>query len=480
MVDVPGASALFEVEAVMNSDQHTYDLVVVGSGIAGQTAATSAREAGLDVLLLEKTETLGGSSRMSGGWFAFSGTDEQAAEGIDDSTDLFLRDLLDLGHHLNDPALLDAYLTHQEDTYRWLKAHGVTFREVEISSGQSARRSHNTVITETLSRLHHDFTALGGTTLTDHRAIRLRLDTAGRVTGVVARTPDGHEQEFTARSGVVLATGGFSRGTDLLKVFAPEQLAAIPYGGKGNTGDGLRMAWRLGAGMADMSFVTGTYGSHPDTGEQFHELLTGYYLGAVVVNTAGTRFVDESRDYKTLGRVVLDQPDGLGIQIFDADVRALSHRGIPLKDMDTLEDIGHLHRAGTLHELAAAVGIDPEALVATIDRYNAAVAGTSTDEFGRTSLCNGVGRLLPIDTAPFYAYPAKSLMTSTYCGVTITPQAQVVTVTGEVIEGLYAIGEVTGGFHGAAYMTGTSLGKGAVFGRIAARHAVAAARATPT
>ncbi|MGW3134279.1 FAD-dependent oxidoreductase, partial [Streptomyces sp. NPDC001123] len=352
---------------------------------------------------------------------------------------------------------------------------GVVFREVEISSGQSTRRGHNTDIKSVLANLHRDFTSAGGRTLTDHQAIELLRDGEGTVTGVIVRTPQG-DATFTGRLGVVLATGGFSRGTDLLKVFAPEQLAAIPYGGKGNTGDGLKMAWKLGAGMADMSFVSGTFGSHPETGEDFHELLTAFYMGAIVVNQHGKRFVDESLDYKTLGRVVLDQPGGLGFEIFDSKTRAKSHRGIPLKDIDTLEDIGHVHRADTLPELARMIGADPGALVATVERYNRATAGHEPDEMGRTSLCNGAGALEAIDSAPFYAYPAKSLMTTTYCGITIAPDTRVLDVNGTPIKGLHAVGEVTGGFHGAAYMTGSSLGKGAVFGHLLATRIAAAGR----
>ncbi|MEU3274422.1 FAD-dependent oxidoreductase [Saccharomonospora sp. NPDC006951] len=455
----------------MTHPEQVFDLVVAGSGIAGQVAATAAAEAGLRVVLLEKTGKLGGSSAMSGGFFAFSGTEEQAGEDVADSPELFLHDLLESGAHRNDRALLDAYLTGQHDTYRWLKEHGVHFRAVEISSGQSAPRSHNTAITEVLTSLHETFTALGGHTRLDHRAVRLVSGPSG-VTGIVAATPDG-ERTFTARAGVVLATGGFSRGTDLLRVFAPEQLAAIPYGGKGNTGDGLRMAWKLGAGMADMSCVAGTYGSHPDTGEDFHELLTAYYLGAIIVNTRGRRFVDESQSYKVLGREVLGQPDGLGFEVFDAKVRAKSIPGIPLSDIGVLEELGHLHRAESLAELADIAGIDPAGLAETVERYNAAVEGKCVDDFGRDSLCNGVGERERIDTAPYYAYPAKSLLTSTYCGLTITASGQVTDVDGEIIEGLYAIGELTGGFHGAAYITGTSLGKGAVFGLSVARHAAA-------
>lgn len=456
----------------MSMDDNVFDLVVVGSGIAGQTAATSAAEAGLRVALLEKTSDLGGSSAMSGGFFAFSGTDEQKAKGVDDSADLFLQDLLESGQHLNDRSLLEAYLAGQNDTYRWLKSHGAQFGALEISSGQSAPRSHQSPIKEVLSTLHRAFTSLGGVTRLEHRARRLVQDASGRVTGLVADSPRG-ETVFTGRLGVVLATGGFSRSVELLKIFAPDQLAAIPYGGKGNTGDGLKMAWKLGAGMADMSFVSGTYGSHPETGEEFHELLTAYYMGAIIVNRDGRRFVDESQSYKVLGRETLRQPEGLGYEIFDAAVREKSQPGVPLNDIDLLENIGHLHKADTLSELAEIAGIDRAGLLDTVGRYNAAVAGERPDDFGRTGLCNGVGSLVPLDRPPFYAYPAKSLMTTTYCGVTITTHGEVTDVDGNVVEGLYAIGEVTGGFHGAAYITGTSLGKGAVFGRIVAGHAAA-------
>lgn len=445
------------------------DLLVLGSGIAGQTAATHAAEAGLNVILAEKTAALGGSTVMSGGWFAFSGTEEQRAAGVEDSAELFLRDMQEVGEHRNDPALLHAYLEHQQETYRWLKEHGVVFREVEISSGQSAKRGHNTAIIDVMATLHDQFTAAGGTTLREHRATRLLTDADGSVTGARLSGPEG-EAAVTARFGVVLATGGFSRGTELLNIFAPEQLQAIPFGGQGNTGDGLRMAWKLGADMADMSFISGTYGSHPDTGE-VHELLTAYYMGAIIVNTGGRRFIDESLSYKTLGAAVLHEEDGLGIQIFDARVRALSHRGIPLKDMDTLEEKGHIFRADTLAELAELVGVDPDTLAQTVARYNDVAVHGGDDEVGRVGLCNGVGELVTIDQAPFYAYPAKSLMTTTYCGVTTSSAAEVITVEGETIPGLYAIGEVVGGFHGAAYMTGSSLGKGAVFGLLVAQQA---------
>lgn len=449
-----------------------YDLVVVGAGIAGLSAAAFAAEGGASVALVEKTAAIGGSSAMSGGWFAFTGTDEQAELGEKDSRELFFDDLWTIGEGLNDRSLLERYLDRQAQTYRWMKDNGVIFTEIDISSGQSARRSHWSHIKEVLADLHARFEATGQATYFEARAERLVTED-GRVVGVEVEQR-GHTLQLRGRHGVMLATGGFTRSEQMLRIFAPEQLRAIPFGGFGNTGDGLRMAWKLGAGMADMSFVSGTYGSHPETAGAIHELLTAYYMGAVIVNKEGERFIDESKSYKLLGRAVLDQTDGLGVEIFDSAVRAMSHPGVPLKDMEMLEDLGHLHHADTLEELAAIVGVDADALVATIDRYNRAIDGDGADDMGRTNLCNGVGALRKIEAPPYYAYPAKSLMTTTYCGITINPDGEVLDVDGTVIQGLYAAGEITGGFHGAAYMTGTSLGKGAVFGHVIAENLLAA------
>ncbi|WP_229232004.1 FAD-dependent oxidoreductase [Sinomonas cyclohexanicum] len=457
----------------ISSTMAGYDVVVLGAGIAGLSAAAAAAEAGLTVAVLEKTDSIGGSSAMSGGFFAFSGTAEQAADAIGDSAEDFRDDLIRLGGGHADVSLIDAYLENQDATYAWLKEHGVAFSALEVSSGQSHARSHLSPIKDVLAELARTVVEHGGVLFTRHRATELVTDPTGRVVGVRSSGPEG-PTEFAARGGVVIASGGFSRGEDLLKVFAPEQLAGIPYGGLGNTGDGLKMAWKLGAGLADMSFVSGTYGSHPETGIEFHELLTANYLGAIIVNKDGRRFIDESVSYKVLGAACLSQPGGLGFEVFDSTVRARSHAGVPLNDIGFLEDLGHVFKADTLEGLADAAGINAVGLVETVEAYNRAVAGEQPDAYGRTGLVNGTGDLVPVLHPPFYAYPAKTLMTSTYCGLTITPQAQVKDVTGHVIEGLFAVGEVTGGFHGAAYMTGTSLGKGAVFGRIAA-HAITAA-----
>ncbi len=134
----------------------------------------------------------------------------------------------------------------------------------------------------------------------------------------------------------------------------------MPYGGVGNTGDGLRMAWMLGAGLADIGQVTGTYGQHAETTDDEHELLTANYLGAILVNARGERFADESESYKVLGSAVLSQPGRTAFQIFDSVVRARSKPGVPLSDMERLEELGHLVSAPTISELGRELGIPPD------------------------------------------------------------------------------------------------------------------------
>lgn len=458
----------------MNDDgtanRNVLDVVVIGGGIAGLSAALSAAESGAETVLLEKQSLLGGSTAMSGGLFAFADTDEQQEMGISDSPRRLQQDLIDAGGARNDVQLVQAYASGQADVRLWMKAKGVTFDAVKVGAGQSVARSHHTRIRELLNTFRTAFLDTGrGRILSQHRAVRLERD-GSRVAVVVAETPDGRAQ-FAVRGGVVIATGGFSRSRELLETFVPGQAGALPYGGLGNTGDGLKMAWRLGAGFRGMGYVTGTYGSHPETGPEESELLCSFYMGGIIVNIGGQRFVDESLSYKAIGDVCLRQAEGLGFQVFDAQVRAKSVPGVALSDIDFLEDKGRLFIADTLEELAAAAGIDGPELVKTIERYNENVRRGLVDEFGRDSLCNHVGERLQITEPPFYAYPAKTLMTSTMCGLTITPKAEVLDVDGDVIEGLYAAGEVAGAFHGQTPMTGASLGMGVLFGRTAGREA---------
>lgn len=450
------------------------DVVVVGGGLAGMCAATEAADRGADVVLLERQPTLGGSTVLSGGFVALADTPMQRRRGITDSADLLFDDLRTVGEERNDQRLVRRYADSQALLYDWLTSRGVTFDAVELSAGQSVARSHHTDTPTLIRTLAERAAAAGVTVTTDAAALRLlRAEGNGRVEGVLA-SMDGVETRVMARRGVVLASGGFCRGDEMLETFAPRQARALRIGGAGNTGTGLRMAWALGADMRDMGYVKGTFGTHPSATSDRHEILLAFYLGAIIVNREGQRFVDESMSYKTLGDACLDQTDALCYQVFDQTVMDASSPGVPLFDLEALRRRGLVVTADTWADLGSAIDVDGATLGESVARYNRAVAAGVDADFGRDGLCHHAGELVPLTRPPFYAFPSTTAMLATYCGLCITPETEVLDVFGDVIEGLYAAGEITGGLHGTAYMTGSSLGKSAVFGRIAGARAAGA------
>ena len=444
-------------------------VLVLGGGLAGAAALLAAAEAGRYAVLLEKTASFGGSTVRSAGLSAFVGTDEQAEQGIADSVELLRTDLLETGGHVNDEALVDLYCDEQLDTYRWLKGHGVRYGHIHAASGQSAPRSHPTDTTAMLRALFTAAGRLGARLVLGADVKRIRTD-GNRVIGVLVER-DGESREVLADA-VVLATGGFSRDRQMLERFAPQMAQALLAGGEGNHGDGLRMAMKLGAGLRDLPHIKGTYGIYHEAhhGEDGTGILA-VYKGAIAVNRSGRRFVDESIPYKALGDASLAQPTARTWQVFDATVMAASNDEVPIYDFAGRQRAGMLEVAQTIEELAATLGTDPGVLEDTVADYNARVVGGEPDPWGRVHLVGGVGERIPIDTPPFYAQLSGTVVLATYCGVTVDTSMRVLDVFGDPIPRLYAAGELVGGFHGAGYMTGTSIGKSAIFGRVAGRAA---------
>lgn len=453
---------------------HT-DLLIIGGGLAGFSAALEATRAGLEVILLEKQPATGGSSAMSGGCLAFAGTDLQKENGIEDSSELLFKDLREVGQFENDEAIVRAYVDNQLDTYEWLKAAGVTFGKiVEASSGQSVPRVHNVDPADMVRTLEARVKETGkAQVFTGTAAQRLiRCQDTGRVTGATA-TRQGETLTVTATRGVILASGGFCRNAELVHRYAPQYDNAVFIGGDGNVGDGLKMAWMLGADHRDMIYIKGTYGKHP-TDETNHHSCLAVYKGAIAVNQDGHRFVDESISYKLLGDACIRQPYGATYQILDHRILKSGDNHTRILDLERRLEEGLMIQADTLEQLAALIEVPADTLKQTVANYNRYVDEGHDPEFGRRHLVHEYGDLVRIEEAPFYAYPSTAAVFGTYCGLCVDAAMRVIDVFGEPIEGLYAAGEVVGGLHGAAYMTGSALGKAAIFGRIAARSVASA------
>lgn len=451
-----------------------FDAVVVGAGLAGNAAALSAAEAGATVCLLEKGGEFGGSSVQSGGALAFAGTDMQAALGIEDSVDQLRQDLLAAGGGKSDPEVVEAYLDHQLETFNWLRERGADFklappavpgkinRMHAAPHGQVARALHARVLEHPNVRYRPNATAR-----------RLLRSDGGRVNGVLVEI-DAVEVTVNAKRSVILASGGFVRNRALIDIFAPQWADAVKMGGQHNTGDGLLMACALGAGLADMAYIEASLGAslrrYPDLSVQPDDvgsLLFPMMKGAIIVNIEGRRFGNEALNYKVLGALGARQTQGVVFQVFDQKVMNRSVSTPGPSDYKGAQAQGLLRQADTIAALAESLGVDPRALQATVERYNGHVASGKDTDFGRPIPDYGATGNAAVNTAPFYAFPCGVALTSTYCGITVDRQLRVRDVFGEVIPGLYAAGEVIGGFHGATYMSGTALAKAAVHGRAA-------------
>lgn len=448
------------------------DVVIAGGGAGGLVAASILGQHGVSVILLEKEPTTGGSSAICGGQIALAGTDMQKAQGINDSPELLIKDLLEVGQNLNNVSLVKAYADNQLELYDWLKKTGAKFSTIAAGGGESVPRGHVVDPSEHLKLLRETALKAGVKIMDLTPAERLVYDAnAKKIVGVIGRDRGHKAISFKADKAVVLATGGYSRDKSLLALFTPAMKNTAAICGLGSTGDGLRMGWATGAGMADVAYVKATFGFRPGAVNILKDFAYIFYKGAMLVNQEGKRFVNESISYKLLGDAAALQTGGYAYQIYDEPVRQLALKDpLGASNPSELEKTPNaILKANSVAELAGMINIKPEVLDQTVSEYNRNAASGSDPLFGRAYLSGNYGKPTEIKTAPFYAFKSVPIIIATYAGITINDGAQVTDVYGEVIPALYAIGEVTGGFHGAAYMSGSAFGKTQIFGLIAAK-----------
>jgi flavocytochrome c len=460
---------------------HESDVVIVGGGTAGLPAAIKVAEAGLKATVLETRPQCGGSLSMIVGGCVFAGTDEQKAEGSDDSPDLLYEDMVNNAG--SDPKLARAYADNQLEAYRMLKAQGVVaFVNGAVGTGQSRRRggvgpgvNPGPVVAKAFEDRAR---AKGAEILFKHRVQRLITDPkTGRVIGLKVSVGD-EEKNFKAKRGVILATGGFGYNKEMVAEYAPHMVNCVPKMPVGHQGDGLKMALDLGAATKDIAIAVA--GSWPVDIETHSRAIWALDWGGIMVNVHGKRFHDESSSEGFYGRMTeagMRQPGGVYWVILDEKIRGNVGKRPGFNDIRTarVKDIERCkkYKADTVEELAKLAGVDAKGLKETIDKFNSDIDKVGYDTvFGRKFQ---IGHERPLEkfTPPFYAIKCVTSTTSMKGGLKINERCQVINNYGEPIPSLYASGEVTGGLYTKSYILGTmtsfSMAQGIVAGRNAAK-----------
>lgn len=479
-------------EVVQEENQElNADVVVIGAGGAGMAAAVTAKQAGKSVIVIEKTSQMGGNTILSGGALNAVDDGSETAKKNNDSVEFHYTQTWEGGDKEGEENLVHVLTDNAWDGVEWLKSLGMEFYEDPFTvTGGLWPRAHKPVEPEGTGffKTYQNFIDNNeGLTMVYNTTANEFIVTDGVVTGVKCTGKTGNEITVTANNGVVLATGGFSRNVELrqqaneINKKWPTLDESIPSTNtSGITGDGINMATAVGANLVQMENIQLLPLGDPNTGS-----LSGNIEHAVesriFVNLEGNRFVNEAgrRDDMTLG--LFAQPETTMYIVMDSDTypegNELNNFG---ESIDDLVSSGRALKADTLEELASMMGVPAENLVKTVNEYNRYCIGGDlegeTDEFGRTLFADTDGVNNGINNAPYYAAVRVPTVHHTMGGVQINENAEVLDADGNVIPGLLAAGEVTGGIHGTNRLGGNALTDTVVFGRIAGASAAAFTR----
>lgn len=430
---------------VLEDETIETDVVVVGSGIAGLSAAVSAAEEGAKVVLLEKMGSVGGASITCGGEILAGGSEMQAAQGIEDTAEGLKQYWLEVGKGKINEEIISFIADKSADTVKWLAERGVKFRNVTFSyyyPTQSVYRNH---ATETFSGadfilpLQEKAKSLGVEFRFETPAVSL-INDKGTIKGVVAKNA-GRTVTVNAKS-TILATGGYANNKELVEQYMPNVKGYGSALGEALNGDGLIMAREVGAEIVANG---GGIVAPMDLGATRYVDAGGIFLN---VTPEGKRFANENEYwFKRAATLYHD----LGF----SNYFAITDSKLDNENLEKAVENGTAFKADTIEELAKFIGAKPEILKATVTRYNGFAATGKDEDFGKPAV-GPVGNrednlkelqlLNAVDQAPYYAIAFNTTgVTGTFGGPKIDMNAQVISTTGDVIPGLYAAGEVANG-----------------------------------
>ena len=454
-----------------------YDVVVIGAGGAGFSAAITAKNAGANVVLLEKMPAVGGNSLISGAEMNVAKNWVQPKLGInDDSPELHAQDTFKGGDGKGDMKVINV-MTHEAlDAAKWCRDYlGVRFEDDNLFffGGHSRKRALIPVGhtgTEFIAKFQAKADELGIPVITNMKAEELIKDKDGRVVGVKA-TMDGSEYTFNAKGGVVLATGGFGANPEMVKKYNPKiderfKTTDAP----GTTGEALYMAERAGAQLVNMGYIQ-TYPICDPISGAIELIADARFDGAIMLNQEGKRFVEELQRRDVLSEAILNQTGRYCWVLWNDKIGSISNTvKAHANEYEAFTKQGIMTTCDDLKCIADFTKIPFDQLQKTVKRVSDMAGKGNDKDF------NHRAGLMDMQQGKYYVIKAVPSTHHTMGGVRINEKAEALTAEGKVIPGLWAAGEVTGVTHGTNRLGGNAYTDIIVFGRIAGEAAAKAAK----
>lgn len=459
------------------------DIVIVGGGGAGLTAAVEATQAGSSVVVVEKNGFVGGNTILSGGIYNAPDPELQEPEGIEDSEELFYEQTYEAGDEVANPELVKVLTIQADDGLEWLKSIGMEFRDdIGQGAGSLYPRTHTAVKpngTGFIDAFMENLDESGNAQILTETTAEHIIMEDGKAAGIKATNFDGSDLTINAKQGVVVTTGGFAKNPEMVVEYKnaekwpnlDEKTISTNLGSI--TGDGITMSEEVGADLVDMDQMQFLYLGIPDRGP-ITGVLDLQAEKVLFVNNEGERFVREDGRRDVISKAIFDQPDGTYWMVHSSDVLDFdTAKTVEQEDFKKVVEEGKYGwvQADTLEELAEKMDVPYENLKKSFDDYNKSFDDkVEEDEFGRTLFT------YPMKEGPYAAVPRTPALHHTMGGLKIDEGAHVLDKDGNPIPGLFAAGEVTGGIHGANRVGGNAVVDLVVFGRIAGQNAAAEAK----